>query len=109
MGDSAHAFIAFGYDLGEANIKADFLGRVESLSHSDDCPIEIVYHNHYEYPIPAVIFKDTLTVVYSGSPRWIHPTSMGAMHKETCEVFDWCRDNGIPWRTPSWMVMPNYG
>lgn len=136
MGVSTDAIIAFGFDLGEerpgwlltgddwdAVVARDAgLCRPETKNYDDPawsqywdakkaavavCPVELVYHCSWEYPMYFLAVYGTKLKAYRGSPTTFKLRDPGAPTIAGME--QWCAAHGVEWRTPGWYLMSMWG
>lgn len=73
----------------------------------NDCPIELITHCSGEYPMDIVAVKGTTTKAWGGEPKEISGFEVDPKKLEAAAEF--CRQHGIPFENPKWLLASYWG
>lgn len=74
------------------------------------CPIEIITHCSYDYPMRIVAVRGTEIRAYRGSPKEIDWSALQALVDERLPAaVEFCKEHGIPFEDPTWILTSVYG
>ncbi len=137
MGVSTDAIVAFGFDLGEdlpqsllpdddgddyfdfeewylAKVGIEYQetdetgeyrkAREEALA---SCPVEIITHCSYDYPMYFLALTGTRTTASRGCPQEIDPERVA--DDRILEMCRFCQWAGVDWVEPKWQVFSVWG
>lgn len=73
------------------------------------CPVDLVRHCSYEYPMYFLAVRGTDRSASRGSPEEISLESMAVAPEKIEAAKQWCVEHNIEWQEPKWYLASLYG
>jgi len=73
------------------------------------CPVNLVLHCSYEYPMWIIAVRGTEVSASRGMPELIDPELLNVSVDRIEAAKAWCESHDIQWREPRWILCSLYG
>lgn len=73
----------------------------------DRCPVELVTHCSYDYPMYFLALRGSETRAWRGSPKAVSTPQPTQEQIDAMRSF--CVDIGLPWQEPAWHIFSLWG
>jgi len=71
------------------------------------CPVEMVMHCSYDYPMYFLALRGSKTRAWRGTPSAVNPTPPSDAQVTAMQAF--CAEHGIEWQQPGWHIFSMWG
>lgn len=106
-GEEFDDFIAdeAGIEQWSENVSADYWQRRKIAIKS--CPVELVTHCSYNYPMYILAVRGTQLTASRGYPEEV--ISLHVDQEKIDSAKNWCETHGIEWQEPKWLLCSLWG
>lgn len=73
----------------------------------DSCPVELITHCSYDYPMYFLAIRGTEVRAWRGEPKPIHIERPAQAKIDAMKLF--CEQNGVEWQEPAWHIFSLWG
>jgi hypothetical protein len=73
----------------------------------DACPVEVVMHCSYDYPMHFLALRGTKQRAWRGSPKAV--ATEGPAPEQIAAMRQFCEQHGIEWQEPAWHIFSMWG
>jgi hypothetical protein len=75
----------------------------------ETCPIELITHCSYDYPMYIVAIRGTFSRAWRGDPKELSQDFFNVPEEKIIKAKEWCEKHEISWQTPRWLLASMYG